>query len=457
MAQQSLSVLILAAGEGTRMRSTRPKVLHEVTGRSLLSHVLAVAKSAGAGAIGVVIGPQRDDVRTLITEQMPEAYIAVQEQRLGTGHAVLQARDFLKNAKGQLLIAYGDTPLLRPESFAMLQHKLQAGADVVIGAFETANPHGYGRLIGQSGKIMAIREEKDASEAEKKMTLVNGGLMGLRAEIAVSLVEALSNENKAGEYYLPDIIKLAHEQNLRIDSALIPEQDTLGVNTRAQLAEAEALMQQRLREKAMNEGVTLVAPDTVFLSADTQFAQDVTIGPHVVIGPGVKIASGVEVLSFSHLSGVNIGENARIGPFARLRPGSKIGPNSHVGNFVEINRSMIAAGVEINHLTYLGDTVVGEGTNIGAGTITCNFDGGLKHATKIGKDVFIGSNSTLVAPLDIGDEVLVAAGSTVTKNAEKGGLVFGRVREQVVLPKRGAEKIHDNKKIRAERKAKDKA
>ncbi len=435
------------------MRSAKPKVLHEVAGLSLLDHVLRAAKAAGSTDTIVVIGPGREDVTKCVKNFDAKAALFVQAQRLGTGHAVLQAEKALKGMKGHVIIAAGDTPLLRPETFQAICKKLDDGADVVVGAFELENPFGYGRVIMEGNRVTAIVEEKEANAAQKKITLLNSGMIGFAAEKALAILKAIKKSKKTGEYYLTDAIAIAHGNGLRVEAASVPTEDTLGVNTRAQLSQAEAVMQQRLRERAMANGATLIAPDTVFLSHDTKIDEDVTIAPHVVIGKGVTIESGAEILSFSHLEGVSVGRGARIGPYARLRPGSKIGAGAHIGNFVEVNRSTIAAHVDVNHLSYIGDADVGEGTNIGAGTITCNFDGANKHKTKIGRDVFVGSNSTLVAPLKIGDEVLVAAGSTVTKDTPSGSLVFGRVKEQTIKPKQGAAKIRANKKARAARKA----
>jgi bifunctional UDP-N-acetylglucosamine pyrophosphorylase/glucosamine-1-phosphate N-acetyltransferase len=456
MAKLPLTTLILAAGTGTRMRSSRPKVMFELAGKPLLLHVIRVAEAAQSAKLGVVIGPDHDEVRALIETCAPKVHVAVQENRLGTAHAVLQAEELLKEAKGHVLVIYGDTPLLRAETLLLVSQKLSAGADVVIGAFKTENPAGYGRIIQKGEKVIAIREEKDASAQEKTIKLVNGGVMGFRSEKALALIQGIGNKNKAKEYYLTEAVALANAQGLQVDTVLIPEEDTLGVNTRAQLAVAEQLMQQRLRKKLLENGVTLVAPESVFIARDAVIEEDVTIAPYVVIGPGVKIGRGTQILSFSHLEGAVVGKNARIGPFARLRPGTVVGEGAHVGNFVEINRSTLGSHVDVNHLTYLGDTEVGQGTNVGAGTITCNFDGAMKFKTKIGADVFVGSNTTLVAPLNIGNETLIAAGSIVTKDVPAGNLVFGRVKEQVSLPDRGAQKIRANKKARAARKAKEK-
>ena len=457
MAKLPLTTLILAAGEGTRMRSSKPKVMHELAGKPLILHVIKAAEAAQSARLGIVIGPDHDDVRALIEARAPKAQISVQKNRLGTAHAVMQAEELLKDANGHVLIIYGDTPLLRAETLLLMSQKLAAGADVVVGAFKTDNPTGYGRIIQKGDKVIAIREGKDASAAEKSIKLVNGGVMGFSAQHAHALIKGIGNKNKAKEYYLTEAVSLASAKGLQVDTVLIPEEDTLGVNTRAQLAAVEQIMQQRLRKKLLENGVTLVAPETVFIARDAVVEEDVTIEPYVFIGRGVKIEKGAQILSFSHLEGVTVGKGARIGPFARLRPGTVIGDHAHVGNFVEINRSTLGDHADVNHLTYLGDTDVGQGTNVGAGTITCNFDGGMKFKTKIGSDVFVGSNTTLVAPLNIGNEAMIAAGSVVTRDVQAGNLVFGRVKEQISLPERGAQKIRANKKARAARKAKEKS
>lgn len=458
MARRHLTTIVLAAGEGTRMKSARPKVLHEVAGLSMLGHVIRAAAEAESGQLAVVVGPGRSDVedaaRTYAASRGLEAVISAQNDRLGTAHAALQARAVLVEAKDDLIIAFGDTPLLTAETFNKLREPLTAGAAIAISAFEAADPTGYGRVLQQDGEILAIREEKDASPAERQIRLCNGGLMAIRAEQALTLLEQVGNDNAKGEFYLTDIIEIGRRQGLSAKAVIIDENELRGVNTRAQLAETEALMQARLRKAAMAAGVTLVAPETVFLSYDTKLAADVWIGPHVVLGTGVEIAGPSEILSFSHLAGCKVGANVRLGPFARIRPQTVLGDHVHIGNFVEINRATLGADVQANHLAYVGDAEVGAGSNIGAGTITCNFDGADKHRTRIGRDVFVGSNATLVAPLDIGDEVLIAAGSTVTNNVETGALVFGRARQNDVAGK-GAERVKANKAKRAARKARE--
>lgn len=458
MARRHLTTIVLAAGEGTRMKSARPKVLHEVAGLSMLGHVIRAAADSGTNRLAIVVGPGRSDVeeaaRAYAASLGLEAAISVQNDRLGTAHAALQAREALLEAKDDLIIAFGDTPLLTAETFNKLREPLTAGAAIAVSAFDAADPTGYGRVLLQDGEIVAIREEKDASPAERHIRLCNGGLMAIRAEQALTLLEQVGNDNAKGEFYLTDIIEIGRRQGLSAKAVIIDENELRGVNTRAQLAETEALMQVRLRKAAMAAGVTLVAPETVFLSYDTKLAADVWIGPHVVLGTGVEIAGPSEILSFSHLAGCKVGANVRLGPFARIRPQTVLGDHVHIGNFVEINRATLGADVQANHLAYVGDAEVGAGSNIGAGTITCNFDGADKHRTRIGRDVFVGSNATLVAPLDIGDEVLIAAGSTVTNNVETGALVFGRARQDDVAGK-GAERVKANKAKRAARKARE--
>jgi bifunctional UDP-N-acetylglucosamine pyrophosphorylase/glucosamine-1-phosphate N-acetyltransferase len=453
MADRPFTTIVLAAGEGKRMRSTLPKVLHLVAGRSLLGHVLTAAGEAGAGTRIVVVGPDHEAVVTAARVFAPDVAAHVQAERRGTAHAVLAARPALEAAQGDVVVAFGDNPLVTAESFRRLRAPLSDGAAVVVGAFEAADPTGYGRLILADGRPVAIREHRDASAAERAITLCNGGLMALDAAHALALLDAVGSDNAQGEFYLTDVVALAAARGLRTAVVTIDETEFLGINDRVQLAAAEAAMQARLRRAAMVGGATLTAPETVFLSADTRLSSDVWIGPNVVIGPGVTIESGVEIHAFSHLTECHVAAGARIGPFARIRPKSRIGEGVHIGNFVEVNRSTLEARVEANHLAYLGDSTVGEGTNIGAGTITCNFDGADKHATRIGRDVFVGTNATLVAPLTIGDEVLIAAGSTVTDDVPAGALVFGRARQDTKA-ERGAERIRANKARRAARKAK---
>ncbi|QCK87651.1 bifunctional UDP-N-acetylglucosamine diphosphorylase/glucosamine-1-phosphate N-acetyltransferase GlmU [Phreatobacter aquaticus] len=453
MTDRTCLSVVLAAGEGTRMQSARPKVLHEVAGLSMVGHVLRAVAEAGGTAAAVVIGPDREDVAAEARRLVPDASVHVQRERLGTAHAVLQAEEALAKGYDDVIVAFGDTPLVRPETFARLRAAVAAGADVVALGFEAANPFGYGRLVVENGVLAGIVEEKDATEAQRAITLCNGGLMALAGRHVLDLLKRIGNANAKGEYYLTDIVAVARASGLTTAIVTAPEEEVRGVNDRVQLSEVEAIAQARLREKAMRAGVTMTAPDTVFMSFDTQLGRDVMLEPHVMFGPGVTVEGNVTIRAYSHLAGCHIASGAILGPFARIRPKSRIGEGVHIGNFVEVNRTVMAARAEANHLAYLGDATIGEGTNIGAGTITCNFDGADKHPTIIGRDVFVGSNSTLVAPLTIGDEVLIAAGSTITKDVESGALAFGRPK-QAALAGRGVEKIRANKVKRAERKAK---
>lgn len=428
-AARSCLAIVLAAGEGTRMKSERPKVLHQVANRSMLGHVLAALTEAGATKAAVVIGPDRDDVEKEARKTLPQARIFVQRDRLGTAHAVLSARESLAEALDDVIIAFGDTPLVRVETFAKLRAPLGQGAAVVVMAFEAKDPTGYGRLITADGQLLAIREHKDATEAERAITLCNGGLMALRGDIALTLLEQVRNDNSKGEYYLTDVVEIARELGQDTAIAVVPEEEVQGVNDRAQLAAAERIIQERLREAAMAAGVTLVAPETVFLSYDTKLGQDVIVEPHVVFNPGVKVESGAVIHSFSHLEGAHIASGAAVGPFARLRPGAAIGPRAKVGNFVEIKNTDLGAGAKVSHLTYLGDASIGADANIGAGTITCNYDGYNKYRTEIGEGAFIGSNSSLVAPVSIGSGAFVGSGSVVTEDVPADSLALARGRQ----------------------------
>lgn len=454
MTERTCLSIVLAAGEGTRMKSAKPKVLHEVAGLSMVGHVLRAVAAAGGTAAAVVVGPDREDVAAEARRLAPGAAIHVQTERLGTAHAVLHAEAEIARGFDDIIVAFGDTPLVTPETFGRLRAALAAGAAVAVLGFEAADPFGYGRLVMEGGALASIVEEKEASEAQRAITLCNGGLMALAGRTALSILKRIGNANAKGEFYLTDAVAIARADGLATAVVLAPEEEVRGVNDRVQLSEVEAIAQRRLREAAMRGGVTMAAPDTVFMAFDTQLGRDVTLEPHIVFGPGVSVADNVTIRAYSHLAGCVVEQGAILGPFARIRPKSRIGAQVHIGNFVEVNRTTIAAKAEANHLAYLGDATIGEGTNIGAGTITCNFDGADKHPTVIGRDVFVGSNSTLVAPLTIGDEVLIAAGSTITLDVKEGALTFGRAK-QAGLPERGAEMIRANKERRAARKARE--
>ncbi|TVR10544.1 MAG: bifunctional UDP-N-acetylglucosamine diphosphorylase/glucosamine-1-phosphate N-acetyltransferase GlmU [Salinarimonadaceae bacterium] len=433
IASRSCLAIVLAAGEGTRMRSSLPKVLHPIAGRSMVEHVLAAVMEAGAGRIAVVVGPDREDVAEAVRKVAPEAEIFVQRERLGTAHAALAARDALaRQPVDDVIVAFADTPLVDVAAFSALRAPLAEGAGIVALGFEAADPHGYGRLIMERDRLIAIREEKDASDEERRIRLCNAGLMAFAGAHALSLMVSVGNENAKGEYYLTDAVGIAAGRDLPTRVVRAPEALVQGVNDRVQLAAAEQAMQRRLRERAMREGATLIDPDTVYLSFDTQLGRDVVVEPNVFFAPGVTVGEGAVIHAFSHLEGAKVGPRAEIGPFARLRPGAELGRKAKVGNFVEVKKSVLGEGAKVNHLTYIGDAEVGAGANIGAGTITCNYDGFGKHRTMIGEGAFIGSNSSLVAPVSIGAGAYVGSGSVVTKDVPADALALARGRQTVI-------------------------
>ena len=431
MEARSCLVIVLAAGEGTRMRSARPKVLHTVAGRSLLGHVLAAVAKFGASATAIVIGRGQDAVAAEAVHVLPDAACFVQQQRRGTANAVLAAKSAIARRPDDILVVYGDTPLVRSDTLERLRAPLAAGAALAVAAFRPADPAGYGRLITRGDQLIAIREDADADAAEKAITLCNGGIMALAGKTALTILERIGNRNRKGEFYLTDAVEIARGMKLRAVAVEVEEDDVRGINTKKELAQAEAVAQQRLRQAALEGGVTLVAPETVFLSADTTFGKDVVVEPYVVFGENVSVADGAVIHSFSHLVGARVGKGASVGPFARLRPGARLGENVHVGNFVEVKEATIEAGAKANHLSYIGDAFVGAQANIGAGTITCNYDGAEKHRTEIGKQAFIGSNSALVAPVKIGSGAYVGSGSVITADVPDGALALGRGRQVV--------------------------
>jgi bifunctional UDP-N-acetylglucosamine pyrophosphorylase / glucosamine-1-phosphate N-acetyltransferase len=422
--------IVLAAGEGVRMRSARPKVLHELAGRSMLAHTLSTVLEGAAGEVVVIVGPDRDSVSAEALKVAPGAKIAIQRERRGTADAVLSAREQIAQGYDDIVVAYADIPLIRPATQAALRAELADGADVVALGFEAADPTGYGRLIERDGRLIAIREHKDASVEERASCLCNAGPIAFSGAEALSLLDAVTPNNAQGEYYLTDIVEIANTRGLVARALIADEKEVMGVNDRAQLAAAEATLQDRLRRRAMTEGATLIAPETVFLAYDAKIGRDVVIEPHVVIGRGVKIEDGAIIRAFSHLEGARVAVGASVGPFARLRPGADIAANARIGNFVEIKEAKIEEGAKVNHLTYIGDARVGANANIGAGTITCNYDGFAKHRTDIGAGAFIGSNSALVAPVRIGDGAYVGSGSVITKPVEADALAVARGRQE---------------------------
>jgi bifunctional UDP-N-acetylglucosamine pyrophosphorylase/glucosamine-1-phosphate N-acetyltransferase len=410
------------------MRTSLPKALHAIGGRTLLAHVLGAVSGAD---IALVVGPDHGALEAAAKKLVPDGQVYVQHERLGTAHAVLAAKAALTGKHDDILVMFADTPLVRAETLAQLRGALADGAAVAVLGFKPADPTGYGRLVMQGAELTAIREDRDANADEKKIDFVNGGLMALAGEHALMLLERIGNANSKGEYYLTDAVAIARQMGLKAVAVETVEDDVLGINTKAQLAQAEAVLQNRLRAAAMDAGVTMVAPETVFLSADTKFGKDVTIEPHVVFGLGVTVDEGAVIRSFSHLEGAHVGKGARVGPYARLRPGADLGEDVHIGNFVEVKASTIEAGAKANHLSYIGDARVGMGANIGAGTITCNYDGINKHHTDIGAGSFIGSNSALVAPVKIGDGAYIGSGSVITRDVPADALALERSEQTV--------------------------
>jgi len=431
MEPRNCLAIVLAAGEGTRMRSARPKVLHAIAGRSLVGHVLAAVAEFGATSTAIVIGPDQDAVAAEAHKIAPDAAVFVQRERRGTAHAVLTASAAIKEGTDDIVILYGDTPLIDPATLRRLRAPLAAGAAMVVAAFRPTDPTGYGRLIIEGDQLVAIREQADASDAERRIGLCNGGIMAFAGSTALSILEQIGDENKKGEFYLTDAVAIARGMKLGAVAVEVEEDDVRGINTKKELAEAEAVAQQRLRKAALDAGVTLVAPETVFLSTDTRFGKDVVVEPFVVFGEKVVVEDGAVIHAFSHLAGAHVGKAVSVGPFARLRPGAKLGEGARIGNFVEVKEATFGAGAKANHLSYIGDASVGDGANIGAGTITCNYDGDTKHRTEIGKNAFIGSNSALVAPVAIGDNAYVGSGSVITADVPADALALGRGRQVI--------------------------
>jgi bifunctional UDP-N-acetylglucosamine pyrophosphorylase / glucosamine-1-phosphate N-acetyltransferase len=420
--------IILAAGKGTRMQSDLPKVLHRLAGAPLLAHVLGAAKAAGLARAALVVGPGMEQVAAVGTALDSKLATFVQPEQLGTADAVKAARAAIEAFDGEVLVLYGDTPLLTPDTLHKVRAELKSGADLVVIGFEAGNPTGYGRLLlDDRGRLAAIREEKDASPEERAVTLCNSGIMAFRSgKTLLQLLGRIGNDNAKKEFYLTDAVALARGDRLEARLVKANAEEVLGVNSRAELATAEGVMQQRLRAHAMDNGATLVAPDTVFLSHDTRIGKDVVIEPHVVIGERVIIDDGATIKSFCYMEKSRIGPGATVGPFARLRPGASLAKDAHVGNFVEIKQSEIGEGAKVNHLTYIGDTSVGPRANVGAGTITCNYDGFEKHRTEIGAGAFIGSNSSLVAPVKIGEGAYIGSGSVISKDVAADALALSR-------------------------------
>lgn len=419
------ALIILAAGKGTRMNSDLPKVLHPLAGEPMLLHALAAGETLEPAARVVVAGHGAEEVRDVILAHDATIRVVEQAEQLGTAHAVAQARPALQDFDGMAVVLYGDTPFIQPETLERMTEAL-AQNDVVVLGFEAADPARYGRLVMNGTQLERIVEFKDATEAERALTLCNSGVVACRAALLFELIEAVGNDNAAKEYYLPDIVGIAGARGLKATAVTCEEWETLGINSRAELARAEAGFQNRARAALMEDGVTFTAPETVYLSRDTVIGRGAVVEPYTVFGPGVTVESGATVRAFSHLEGCHVSRGAVVGPYARLRPGAELAENVRVGNFVEIKNAELAEGAKVNHLSYIGDATVGAAVNIGAGTITCNYDGVMKHHTSIGAGAFIGSNTMLVAPVTIGEGALTGSGSVITSDVEPHALALAR-------------------------------
>ncbi len=426
----SIALIVLAAGMGTRMNSDLPKVLHELAGAPLVVHAMKSGEALSPEKIVVVTGNGADAVEKAVTKWNPDAQVALQAEQNGTGHAVMQARAALEGFTGDAIVLYGDTPFIQPETLEKMLYARRTH-DVVVLGFEVPDTSvRYGRLVTTGDDLSAIVEFKDATEAQRQITLCNSGVICADAGLLFSLLDDVTNDNAAGEYYLTDIVALARQRGMNATVVRCDETETLGVNTRAELARAEQMYQARARLAAMEDGVTLHAPDTVIFAHDTVIGRDAIIEPQVVFGPGVTIETGARIRAFSHLEGCHVSRGATVGPFARLRPGAELAEDVHIGNFVEIKNATIDEGAKVNHLTYIGDAEIGKKTNIGAGTITCNYDGVFKHRTTIGANVFIGSNTMLVAPVKVGNFAMTATGTIVTRDVPSGDMAVGRAKQE---------------------------
>jgi len=422
----SVALIILGAGKGTRMNSDLPKVLHPIAGAPMLVHAMRAGATLDPTHTVIIAGHGAEVVTKAAQAYDPEAKVVLQTEQLGTGHAVSQAADALAGFEGKVIVLYGDTPFVKPET---LQAMLDAKTDVVVLGFEPQDAGRYGRLVTNGSTLERIVEFKDASTEEREIKLCNSGVICCNSPMLFDLLSQVTNDNASGEYYLTDVIGLARNAGHSATVVTCSESETLGVNSRAELASADAMYQTAARLKLMKDGVTLVAPDTVYLSLDTIIGRDTIIEPNVVFGPEVTVESGTTIRAFSHLEGCHVSRGSVVGPYARLRPGAELSENVRIGNFVEVKNSTIADGAKVNHLSYIGDASIGERSNIGAGTITCNYDGVLKHRTEIGADVFIGSNTMLVAPIAVGNRAMTGSGSVITSDVEPEALAIGRARQ----------------------------
>ncbi|MGR3503911.1 bifunctional UDP-N-acetylglucosamine diphosphorylase/glucosamine-1-phosphate N-acetyltransferase GlmU [Pseudaestuariivita sp.] len=447
----STALIILAAGQGSRMLSDLPKVLHKVAGAPLLWHAMRAGAALEPARQIVVTGHGGEEVAASAMAYDASAEIVTQSEQLGTGHAVAQAKDLLADFDGDVIVLYGDTPFISPETLACMA-KARRSHDIVVLGFEAADPGRYGRLVMQGVTLQKIVEFKDASEAERTITLCNSGVIAAEAKTLFALLEKVSNDNASGEYYLTDVPGLGAAEGLTATAVTCDEAETLGVNTRAQLAEAEAAFQARTRAQMLEDGVTLTAPDTVHFAFDTYVGRDAIIEPNVVFGPGTTIETGATIRAFSHVEGAHVSRGSIVGPYARLRPGAELAEDSRVGNFCEVKNAEIGERAKVNHLSYIGDAEIGARANIGAGTITCNYDGVFKHRTVVGRDAFIGSNTMLVAPVSVGAEAMTGSGSVITQDVEAEALALGRAK-QVTKPGLAARLMERLRTLKANQKS----
>ncbi len=424
----SIALVILAAGKGTRMNSEIPKVLHPIAQIPMLAHTMRSGAVLSPERTVIVTGHGSEAVAKAASEEGETASVIEQTEQLGTAHAVAQAREALEGFSGDVVVLYGDTPFLQPETLERMV-AARKGNDLVILGFEAADPGRYGRLVMNGEALERIVEYRDASDDEKNITLCNSGLLACDAKTLFSLIDAVGNDNASGEYYLTDVVEIARDRGLDVSAVTCDEVETLGVNSRADLAMADEVFQSRARAELLEMGVTLMAPDTVYLAADTVIGRDTVIEPNVVFGLGVTVESGATIRAFSHLEGCHVSCGAIVGPYARLRSGAELAENTRIGNFVEVKNAEISEGAKVNHLSYIGDASVGAASNIGAGTITCNYDGVMKHRTTIGENVFVGSNTMLVAPVTLGNGSMTATGTVVTRDVEPDALAVARARQ----------------------------
>ncbi len=445
MPENKVCAVILAAGQGTRMKSSLPKVLHKVGGRAMICHLLATVDSLDAEKAVVVVGPHMETVSDAVKPHKT----VVQHKQQGTGDAVKAAREEIKDFKGSVLVLYGDTPLVKKETLEEMIRLRENGSAVVVLGFEPTDPGRYGRLIVNGSVLEKIVEFKDASQEEKAVRLCNSGVMCIEAQRLSGWLDRLTNDNAAGEYYLTDLVALARQDGCQTGFVIGSQEEMAGANSRADLAMIEKIFQSRMREKFLDQGVTMTDPETVYFSYDTVLGKDITIEPSVIFETGCVVEDNVEIKGFCHFEGTHIRSGAKVGPFARLRPGADIGRDCHIGDFVEIKNSTIENGAKVNHLSYIGDARVGEKTNIGAGTITCNYDGYFKSRTEIGAGAFIGSDTVIVAPCTIGDGAMTAAGSVITKNVEANAMAVSRTKQTALSG--WAEKFREQKKALKEK------